>query len=330
RALYWSVILGSRETLSWLVNRYLSSSSKVSLTTEDLYPLAAFVGISPFHRVSITEGWDGVYSTDGKNIIFIRQRGSSDDPDPYFYIKDRSTGIENPLMKAYQQGLWIIAKPFFSSDSKTLYFFGSTEKGAQLGIKGMFYLYEVEPRWGAEGRRISDPDILPILPFPTAKGTLLAVRRDLGSVRASVEVVEIDPKKRSKTTVIRIGEPVITGCFTPQGDSLMFITERGLMKRALTGGGVVVDLEWKRLNLCYLSPDGRWLLLGRQPQDLYLIDRINQKVFFLGEWTTSQFSIWRKTLLITFKEGGKLRLWEYDLSRPMEDLALLKEKLQSL
>lgn len=329
KALFWTMVVSPPQDLKDNLKPFVSAPIFSRLSAEELISLGYMVGVSPFPERELGEGWDGVYTPGGEAVVYIIYRGR-EEPDPYFYRLDLSSGSRSPLMKAYQQALYDIAAPTFSPNGDYIYFFASPERGWKPGGKGLVYLYAFNPQWGAEVRRISDPDILMIPPYPTTKGTLLAVRRDLGSVRASVEVVEIDPKSKKKEVVVRIAEPVITGCFTPKGDSLLFITDRGLMRRSLAGGSVVVDLEWKGLNLCYLTSDGEWILLGREPRRLYIMNRRDGRLFYFGEWVTPYFSSQKGKLLVTRERNGRRSLWEFQLNPDYKVASQVASQLRSL
>jgi len=296
------------------LKKLASANSELLASTENARMYAALYNLSPFSSQIRTNGWDGCATADG-GMVSIRDLGKRDDPDPYFYRG------EAPIMKAGQQDLRAIAMPRFSPDGSWIYFYGSTEKYWRPGSAGRFQLYRIKPSYGSSPQKLTDEELIPTDFHIESGGSILVVRRDIGSVRRSGEVIRIDPAKKSVSSVVRIGEMIKSACFTPKGDSLLFISDRGLLKRALTGGQVVADLTWQGIAYPSLSPDGRWLLVHSLAGDQLLLDRLNGGISYLGscEVTGGQF-IGSSRLLVTRKLEGMLRVVEFDLNNPAVNL----------
>ena len=258
------------------------------------------IGIDPFISKAIVEGWEGSFSNDGKKIIYIKDLGRKNEPDPYIYIAAANGSGEKPIMKANQQALPSIAWPVLSPDNRWVYFYGSPTKGwtPERSI-GRFHLYRIKPYYGAAPRKLTDADLLPVIPHFESNGSLLLVQRDVGSARASVEVVRLKPEKRKMETISRIGEPVSGATFTSKGDSLIFTTDRGIFRRSVEGGNITVDLARRGLFFPLVSQDGKHLLVYNRENQALLIDRADGELTYLGRTAVP---------LGSFSTDGKLLL----------------------
>jgi len=268
----------------------------------------ALFGEPPFAIQIRSNGWDGCASQEGR-IVTIRDLGKRDDPDQYFFIG------ETPIMKAGQQNLRAIAMPRFSPDGAWIYFYGSNEKNWRPNSPGRFQLYRVKPVYGATPQKLTDDELIPADFFIEPSGSALIVRRDVGSVRKSGEVIRCNPVSKSVSPVVRIGEQIQSACFTSGGDSLLFISDRGLLKRSLTGGQVTSVLPWQGTSLPSISPDGKWLLLHSKVGDQLLVERSTGAIVYLGscDFTGGRFTGSAK-LLVTRKINGDLQAVEFDLN----------------
>jgi len=286
----------------------------------------ALLGAKSFAVREMAAGWDGCWTPDGNSLVYVKDLGKPGDPDQYFYRKpvDGTTSDGAPLLKAGQQNLRSLAWPRFSPDGQWLYFFGSVTKDWEPGKRGMFYLYRARAVWDAEVQRLTDADILPVAPYIERDGSVLIVRRDLGSVRASVEVMRLNPRTRSLNSVVRIGEPVNAAVFTPNGDTLIFATERGLMRRALSGGAVMVDFQWPGLSWMFIAPDGRWLAVNTKMQTLLLIDRTNGEFNYLGHTAAAFVDFNKSKLLVAQKANHRRMLLEIDCAKPLNIVQQIK------
>ncbi|HHE46078.1 MAG TPA: hypothetical protein ENL08_00045 [Bacteroidetes bacterium] len=278
------------------------------------------VGVDPFAAKIIAKGWDGSYSRDGKQIVYIRDRGKSGEPDQYIYTATCSGGRAAPIMKGLQQSLPSLAWPLLSPDGRYVYFYGSPNRDWSPDRSiGRFHLYRVRTRYGSRPQRLTDAELLPAKPHFESDGSMLVVKRDVCSTRASVEVARLVPDKRELTTVSRIGEPVSGSTFTPNGDSLIFTTDRGIFRRSVNGGNITVDLARRGLFFPQISPDGKWLLvLNRQNQAL-LIKRSSGDIYFIGR--TAKVSGGFNTngrLLLSQVLQGQYHLVELNLSREIK------------
>jgi len=247
--------------------------------------------------------------------------GSPSEPDQYIYRASAGGGGEVPLMKAAQQFLASLAWPTYSPDGGWVYFFGAPRKGWKPGDVGRFHLFRVRPRYGARPQKLTDADLVATPLYFVSDGTLLLVRRDVGSIRKSGEVVRLAPKTRRLEGVSRIGEPVSGAVFTPAGDSLIFTTDRGVFRRSVQGGNITVDLQWTGLRYPHISPDGRWLLLSNDLGQTLLIDRLDGRPTYLGTTATPFVAFNPKgKLLVTRSIRGRRTVWQLDLSRKVSSV----------
>lgn len=271
----------------------------------------ALFGIQPFTGRDLARGSDGTLHPTGGGVITIRNLGKPREPDIYFYLN------ETPVMKAGQQDIWQIARPRFSDDGVWIYFFGSTEKFWKFGSSGRFQIYRVKPIYGAKPEKLTNEDLIPIEFHLERSGRILALRSDAGSHKGSSEVIRIDPAKRTATTVVRIGEPTYSGCFTPDGDTLVFTSARGVLKRSLQGGAIKVELPLTGFAHPAISPNGRWLVLHSPEGGEFLFDRREGGFTYLGKSPTP--SVFFKNdgkLIVTRGEDGREALVEIDLDSP--------------
>ena len=273
------------------------------------------VGFDPFASTLIAQGWDGAPSPDGRYVMFIRDLGTPSEPDQYLFRTAVEGGGAVPIMKAAQQSLSSLAWPSYSPDGNWIYFYGAPSRGWMPGDIGRFHLYRVKPSYGARPQKLTDTELVITPPHFASDGTILLVRRDIGSIRASVEVVRLYPETRRLEPLSRIGEPVSGAVFTPAGDSLIFTTNRGVFRRAISGGNISVDLQWTGLSFPNISPDGRWLLLTQGKNLAILIDRTSGKPTFLGS-TVSRYGAFGagKKLILTRLINKRPTMRQLDLS----------------
>ncbi|MDP8239135.1 MAG: hypothetical protein P9X24_08595 [Candidatus Hatepunaea meridiana] len=277
------------------------------------------VGVDPFNSKKLVKGWDGSLSPNRKYITYIKDLGRSNDPDLYIYRATASGGQETPLMKGVQQYLPSLAWPKYSPDGKWIYFYGSDSYNwSPSHSSARFQLYRIRPQYGSKPRKLTDENLLPVVPHFSNDGSIYLVRRDVGSSRSSIEVIKLFPDKRKMEVVSRIGEPVGGATFTPKGDSLIFTTDRGIFRRSVNGGRITVDITWRGLHFPMISPDGKKLLVHNRVNHALLIDRTTKKLTFIGKTAMSLGSFSNDgKLLITQDIGGKHHIIRLDLERKM-------------
>lgn len=275
---------------------------------------SALWGVEPFEYRNLENGWDGSRSRDG-SLVFIRDLGTPEDRDRYIFRNSGNGDIHT--MKGAQQGLRELALPRFSPDGNWIYFYSSTDKNWRPGNPGRFNLYRVKPSYGSAPIKLTDDDLIFSEPYLNTDGSILLVRKDVGSVRQSAEVFKVYPDQRRSESVIRIAEPVQWAVFTPKADSLLFITSRGLFKRSLSGGAITVEMAGQKLAYPTLSPDGKWLLVQGPQNDQILFDRKDGSMIFLGK-TSGQMGWFGEngSLIITRGTDNSTKLIEYDLNHP--------------
>ncbi|MFH0766221.1 MAG: hypothetical protein V2A61_07360, partial [Calditrichota bacterium] len=287
---------------SVIVRKSLTDLSAEALSDEQKTDLARrcgmAVGSNPFKLTPLVKGWDGVFAPDGQSIVYIKEMGDQDRSDLYLYRASAKGGSDAPIMKAAQEFLAAIAWPTFSPDSEWIYFYGSSEKGWGLNKPGRFHLYRIRPQWGSHPQKLTDTNLLPVEPGYESSGTVLLVRRDIGSVRSSIEIIRLRPGTKTLESVSRIGEPVSAAAFTPNGDSLLFVTDRGLFRRAVGGGNITVDLTWTGFPFMQISPDGSSLILTTPQGKQILLDRTTVKPTFLGTSGSTPISIRKDGVLL--------------------------------
>jgi len=295
--------VSTRKGLSELISRDPDASSDIKLVRK----FGNLVGSDPYNMKKLVQGWDGSLSPDGQNIVFLKELGSSKDSDPYIYKAAASGRNQTPIMKGRQQRLMSLAMPLYSPDGRWIYFYGSSNKNwsPQQNV-GRFHLYRIRPRYGSVPEKLTDTDLLTVTPHFNRDGSILLVRRDVGSMRASVEIVRLDPDNRNMAEIRRIGEPVSGATFTPSGDSLIFTTDRGIFRRSFDGGAISVDFAWRGLFFPLISPDGKRLLIVNIRNQTLLIDRPTGELMFIGA-TAAPFGMFGRSgeLLITRNFDGK-------------------------
>lgn len=297
---------GARKNLE-----HLAEVSREKLQSPDLESLCiGLYGEFPFTATEVGSGWDACRSPDGSTVS-VRDLGSDAEPDFYFYKGD------SPLMKAGQQNLRTLAWPHFSPDGNYLYFYASKDRGWEPGVAGKFSLYRIRPSYGEAPQKLTDDDLVPTPPYFESGGTVLVVRKDVGSVRASGEVLRIDPSSRKTTSAIRIGDPISSAVFSKDGDSLLFVSDRGILKRALSGGAVTAVLACQGFTMPTLSLDGTWLLFHGGQGELLLMNRTTGNYSYLGssDRPGGRFTPSGK-LLLSVKRSGSYRIVELDLRSP--------------
>jgi len=307
------------------VRKRLTALAKVNapaVKSEDLARrYGCVVGSDPFGRSELARGWNGNYAPDGRSILFLKNMGDSKVPDVYIYEKNLSNGSESPLLKAAQQNLGAIALPVYTPDKRWIYFYGSNDRNWKPGGSGRFTLYRVRPFYNSRAEKVCDADMIITEPCFHSDGSVLLVRRDLGSVRSSAEIIKVRPETREQSSVSRIGEPISSATFTPNGDSLVFITDRGVFRRAVDGGKIFVDLNWVGMGFPQLSPDGRWLKLINPAGQMLLIDRNTAAPMFFGS-TSSPWAAFKdgSEMLISVFSNGWERVQQVRFNLPVKNL----------
>ncbi len=273
------------------------------------------VGADPFASKQLVTGWDGSYSPNGENLIYVKDVGNENNTDVYIY-RSSSNGSNNiPLFKAVQNRLSSIAIPVYSPDSKWIYFYGSSEKNWNPERTGRFYLYRVKPQNGSRPEKLTDAKLLATPPYFSKDGSIMLVKRDVGSLKSSVQIVRLDTKTQKLTTISRISEPVIGATFNSQGDSLIFSTDRGIFRRSIDGSAISVDLNWRNIRSPMLSPDGKWLAMIGTNDQLLALNRDENQLYWLGLISKPAVSFSSDgKLLVTQSVDGKNKVISLDLN----------------
>lgn len=312
--------------------RELAKLNPDLLTSEFAVRYGTLVGLKPFVETQVGKGWEAHAAKAGGSVVFVKDLGKTGQPDRYLYRAAASGEGETPLLKAAQQYLAALAVPVWSPDGAWIYFYGSPDRNWTPSHPGRFFLFRVKPTYGAAPRKIySESDLLPGPPHFNPDGTLLLVRRDVGSTRASVEILRLNPESGATEVLSRIGEPVSGAAFTPAGDSLIFLTDRGIFRRAVTGGNISVDYSYVGFQNPQVSPDGKTLLLFTANHRALLLDRTTGHPTDLGSVAIPRGSfIGSNEVLLTRSDGGALVVCRIRLTPPTDpELAAdLKEKLQ--
>ena len=294
--------VSTRQRLTELISRIPDASSDIKLVRK----FGNLVGSDPFNMKKLVQGWDGSLSPDGQNIVFLKELGSIGDSDPYIYKAVANGRNQTPIMKGRQQRLMSLALPLYSPDGKWIYFYGSPNKNwlPQQNV-GRFHLYRIRLRYGSVPEKLTDTDLLTVTPHFNRDGSILLVRRDVGSTRSSVEVVRLNPNNLNLEAISHISEPVSGATFTPNGDSLVFTTDRGIFRRSVDGGAISVDFAWRGLFFPLISPDGKRLLISNTRNQALLIDRSTGELMFIGT-TAAPFGMFGKSgeLLVTRNFDG--------------------------
>ncbi len=286
------------------------------------------VGYDPFQTKVLTRGWDASISHNGKTLIFIKNMGDEEYPDLYIYKQPFPSGSISPVLKAVQHTLDVIAWPKFSPDDNWIYFYASKDKQWEPGNVGRFHLYRVKPFYNSRPEKLTDSDLVICDPFFKDDGNLFLVRRDIGSTRASVEIVELDPESKNINTISRIGEPVSGAVFSANGDSLIFITDRGIFRRSINGGLITVDLQWIGMKFPQLSPDGKWLKMLNRSDRMLIIDRTNPEPIFIGKKPKPWISfIDDSKILLSEKNGNDIKASMINLKNSSVDPARFFKKI---
>src|SRR3972149_3340468 len=103
-------------------------------------------------------------SPDGSSVIYVKEMGKPGVPDPYLYRASSSGGGQTAILKGTQQFLQSLALPRYSPDGRWIYFYGSPDRGWSPGASGRFSLYRVRPSYGARPEKLTDADLLPVIP----------------------------------------------------------------------------------------------------------------------------------------------------------------------
>lgn len=273
------------------------------------------VEVDQFKQTALVNGWDASFSPDGQSMLLVQDKGTRDAPDHYIMKATAGGAVQGPLMKAVQNFMVTVAWPTYSPDGKWIYFYGSPDKGWEPGKGGRFYLYRMPPFWNAPPERLSETDLLPA-PLHFAKdGSVLCVRRDVGSTKASAEIMRLAPGAKKLASVSRIPEPVIGATFTPAGDSIVFSTDRGIFRRSINGGLITVDLAWKGMLFPHITPDGSKLLMTTKNNILISVDRSTAVPTWIGEFDSPVLSFQSKGKMLTTKRiGGVKKVITIDLN----------------
>ncbi len=310
------------------IEKLAQGNSDVLKNEETARSYSSLWDVPPYQNKIVTQGWDGSRSNEGNTLLFLRDLGSVGDVDKYIF---RSVGgADLPIMKAAQQNMRDIALPRLSHDGAWIYFYSSNDKNWSPGKSGRFNLYRIKSNYGAAPVKLTDDDLVYCEPHIERSGAVLLVRRDVGSVRQSAEVFRIDADRKKTESVIRIAEPVQWAAFTPNADSLLFITSRGIYKRSLNGGTTVLEMVGQGFSYPFVSPDGKWLMVQGPNGEQMLFNRESGAMSYLGIAFTPMGWIGRDgKLLTTRKEAGKPRLIEFDLTRPLAVSTSLLGKIGS-
>ena len=284
------LFLGDVTLLQQKLKELVSNHPEIATDARVAKKFGYLVDADPFNSRQIVQGSDGSYSPSGKHIIYVKDMGMSGSSDPYIYRCSSSGSNKIPLLKAVQHRMSSIAMPVYSPDQQWIYFFGSPDKNWKPGNKGRFYLYRVKPSFGSRPKKLTDARFLASTPYFEDSNSILLIRRESGSLSSSVEVVQLNPNNKEMNSVSRISEPVIGACFAPDGDSLLFSTDRGIFKRAISGGEISVDLKWQDILFPQISPHGQWLLLLGQASQLVAVNRESGEPYWLGEVHGRSFS----------------------------------------
>lgn len=288
------------------------------------------LGIDPFQAKRLVNGWDGALSPDGRYIVYLKDLGRHGETDQYIYRASADGGNEVPIMKGNQELLRSLAWPCYSPDGRWIYFYGTKDVGwSPQNNVGLIHLYRIRPSYGSRPQRLNVTDLVPVLPHFNPNGTILLVMRDIGSIRSSVEIIKIDPNKQKTESISRIGEPVNGATFNVTGDSLIFITDRGIFRRSIQGGKITVDLAWRGLSFPFISPDGKFLLVSNRKNQILLIDRNTSKMTFIGSTPIpySSFSK-QKHLVITRTIEGKPHIVKLNLTSDINSMVKFNESLK--
>lgn len=312
-----------RRTLKEMVS--LNLDDKIMLDLTKKYGIIA--GADPFATTNlVNNAWDGSYSADGSKIAYVKDLGDSRHPDVYLYQSNSSGGGEVPILKGVQEYIAAIVMPRYSDNGRWIYFYGSNDRSWTIGRTGKFYLYRIEPRFGSHPQKLTDADLLPVEPYFEANGTALLIRRDVGSVRSSVEVVRLSPDKRTLEVVSRIGEPVSAAAFNATGDSVIFLTDRGIFRRSITGGNITVDFALTGFQHMQMIPSSNSLFLINRAGGAVLLDRNDGHLSYLGRVSVfpGGFTKNGRYVLLTRGNKGQRSVVRLDLHREITSAAVLK------
>ncbi|NQU06196.1 MAG: PD40 domain-containing protein [Calditrichaeota bacterium] len=315
------LIVGDSSEIRDRLSKLLQNVPDVLDNHDLLKQFGLIAGVDPFRSKRLVKGWDGSFSPDGKSIVYIKDRGRVSEPDQYLYTANANGGNETPIMKGAQQRLNSLAWPCYSPDGRWIYFFGSRDAGWSPGNKASrFFLYRIKPRYGSSPQKLTDEDLIPAMPRFNKDGSVYVVKHDAGSHRSSVAIIKIIPDKKETVHVSRIGEPVNGATFSANGDSLIFITDRGIFRRSVDGGKITVDLALRGLSAPFLAPDGKYILVSNRKGHALLIDRNTSKISFLGSTATSfgSFSSNGRLLLTMMKDQNRY-IVRYNLENKADD-----------
>ncbi|MFC2149881.1 hypothetical protein ACFLQV_00100 [Calditrichota bacterium] len=287
-----------------------------------LYGMAC--GTIPYSNREITSGSDACYSPDGRKIAFIRERGKQGYPDPYIYVANVDGSDATPVMKGVQHYVEAIAWLRYSPDGKWIYFYGSRDKDWQPGDAAKFSFYRIKPSFNSKAEKLTSEELLVTVPYFESNGNVRLVRSDLGSDRASVEIVSLNPNTGKQVVLSRLGEPVMSAIFSNNGDTLIFTTNRGMFSRHVSGGNINVDIAWKVFQYPVLSPNGRFIAAKTSNGASIRYDRTNGEVVYLGRVASDIVAFGKgENVLVTRSKNGVPVVFEIDLAKILPNNKLI-------
>jgi len=328
KQLQLELIMGDTLKISEIL-AYLAKEASAKIDDVLLKSYGYLVNTKAFKSTNVVSGWDASLSPDKKTIIFIRDLGNEDYNDLYIYRRAVAGGEIRPVLKASQHNMQAIAWPVFSPDGKWIYFYGSGERDWKPGEQGEFYLYRMNLNYGSRPRKLTDYKYITTPMSFTSDGDLLLVRRDISSVRASADIVRFNPNTRKREAVSRIREFITGAVFTPSGDSLLFITPRGIFSRSIDGGKASADLSWLGMKFPQLSNDGRLLKLVNKKGHVLMLDRQTGLLQFLGRSASSSIAFARNgEMLISRTMDDQVSISRLNFKQPQISLKEFKANLQ--
>jgi len=322
------LILGDSVSVSDKIT-YISEHFSTEIDDEFIRLYGNLINSQVLSSTKIHTGWDASFSPNLREIIFLKDIGNDNYGDIYVYRRPVGGGSNNPVLKAAQQNLESISWPTYSPDGKWIYFYGSSEKDWTPGKFGEFFLYRVRLKYGSRPEKLTDRNYICTPLLFTDDGKMLLVKRDVTSVRSSVDIVKLDQESRKEEILSRIREPINGAVFTPSGDSLLFITDRGIFRRSIEGGKISVDLTWLGMKHPQLSRDGKILKVVNVSDHTLMVDRVIGSIQFLGSLASSRVAFGEKgKLMITQAKGDKQGIVLLDYSNPQISQSEFKIGLQ--
>ena len=250
-------------------------------------------------------------------MLLIKDIGNEDYSDIYIYRRSTTGGENYPVLKASQSNMQSLAWPTYSPDGKWVYFYGSKEKDWTPGKYGEFYLYRVGLKYGTRPKKITDRTYICTPLHFTPEDKILLVKRDASSVRPKYDIVLRDPDSKKIDIVSQINEPISGAVFTPTGDSLLFITDRGVFRRSIEGGKISVDLTWLDMKFPQLSENGKLLKIVNGAGHTLLVNRESGITQYLGSFASSTLSFGNEgKVLVTNGSGAQFNIMELEYLDP--------------